>query len=41
MLQMPIKQGVQGKQVDAISHLDVGFMRQPLPGMDQLELLEE
>ena len=27
--------------LDAISHLDVGFMRQPLPGMDQLEMLEE
>ena len=27
--------------LDAISHLDLGFMRQPLPGMDQLEILEE
>ena len=27
--------------LDAISHLDIGFMRQPLPGLDQLEILEE
>jgi hypothetical protein len=27
--------------LDAVSHLDLGFMRQPLPGMEQLDLLDE